>query len=85
MAIIPLEDRVLIEIYRCPVCNKNWMETPKSRTFRCGVNHPPGTCCHYFEEEVSREQLGQIYQILKIDFHICADTITANRISTDKI
>jgi len=46
---IPKSDMVLT--YRCGVCGKIY--THNNSGFRCAVNHPPGTCCHYGEHEVS--------------------------------
>lgn len=64
--IIPYDDELLVEVYRCPVCNYMF-SARRSRQWasRCTIAHPPGSCCHYREKVVNKEQLAQIIAILE--------------------
>jgi len=64
MAIIPLTDETLIEIYRCGHCHGVYMVQVGLIFGGCTVNHPPGTCCHYGERAVSEEMLSAVRRLL---------------------
>lgn len=64
MGLIPLTDETLIEIYRCGHCQKAYMAQVGQVRSLCGVDHAPGTCCHYGEHPVSEETLREVRELL---------------------
>jgi len=52
-------------IYRCPVCNKNWVKHPDHEFIKCSHQHTVGACCHIGEGEVSDEDAKTILRITR--------------------
>ena len=59
-----LSARMMLLIYRCPICRLVYRERPIGMLTACGVRHAPGTCCHHGEEEITFEKLEAIFGIL---------------------
>jgi hypothetical protein len=56
------EDETILHIYKCDGC-RNFYSSQVGRTrVSCAVMHPPGTCCHYGEIEVSSELASWLSQ-----------------------
>ena len=64
MAIIPLGNKTVANIYRCPVCSDYFVEQAGPVRVSCAVMHGSGTCCHYGERELTKAQVEQIKAIL---------------------
>ena len=44
--------QVNVSVYYCLICGKTFLKKGTNLSVSCAVNHSPGTCCHYSEEEV---------------------------------
>lgn len=64
MVLIQNFDETLLQIYRCPRCERMFRAQVGNTRVTCAVNHPPGSCCHYAEQSVSSVQMGQLRQLL---------------------
>lgn len=62
MALFPLNEVTVIRIYSCPLCNKYYLEGMGHSN--CLVVHPPNTCCHYGDLEVSAKKLKIVQDIV---------------------
>ena len=67
--IIPKKDKYLIEIYKCPICNKIYRRQIGPMLMSCGVMHAPGTCCHYGEKELSEDMVASMLAIIEGTLH----------------
>ena len=65
MALIPKLDEVLLHIYRCANCGIRFRKQVAPLVLSCLVQHAPGSCCHYMENEVTDEQLGAALKCLE--------------------
>ena len=58
--IIPLREKDIVRLFRCPVCGLIWRDQPGDTRMSCLVTHSPGTCCHYGEHEISVDMLAAV-------------------------
>ena len=64
MALIPEADETILMVYRCAACNGTYRLQPGPMQVSCTMAHPPGSCCHYAEPEVTEEQLTALTGVL---------------------
>ena len=62
MALIPKTDETMLEIFRCPACEKTYKRGGAGPI--CGVMHAPGDCCHYTDKELTAEEWGKISDLV---------------------
>ncbi len=62
--IIPNQDKELINIFKCVICNKIYQKLELNFN-TCLVHHSPGSCCHYNDKEISSEIVDKIKDLLK--------------------
>jgi len=60
--IIPEQNRTIISIYRCPICEGVFQEQTSKVRISCLVNHPPGSCCHFGEKVITEEVLKELLE-----------------------
>lgn len=65
MPIFPHKERIILKIYRCPVCKGAYRAVGSERSTTCCVMHEPGTCCHYGEDPVTNEQIHKLEEVLR--------------------
>lgn len=63
--IIPQIEEVIVNIVYCPICKEYYSTQVGRVTISCGVDHTSGTCCHYGDRKISKEQVEKIKSLLK--------------------
>ncbi len=54
----------LVRMYWCPRCHRIFLRG--DHNVSCCVAHASGTCCHYGDMDVSREQAEQVCILLNV-------------------
>ncbi len=54
----------LLHIFQCRLCEKHWISRDEDRPMRCTVDHSDGSCCHYGEPEITRDEVNIIYKLV---------------------
>ena len=62
--LIPKTENKVVDIYYCSKCEKYYISQTGRVQMRCLVNHPPDTCCHFSEKEVSKKTFKEIHKLL---------------------
>ena len=62
--IIPLGEEVIFNIVHCPRCKKYFSAQTGRMRISCAVLHPPGSCCHYGDKELSSEQIEKVERVI---------------------
>ncbi len=62
--IVPSRERTILQIYHCPVCDKYYRAQTGNVHISCAVNHPPGSCCHYGEQQLEWIQINEALKAL---------------------
>ena len=62
--IIPLISTLLFSIILCPICEGYYQSQSDGVGVTCAVLHSPGSCCHYGERPLTKEQVDKIKEIV---------------------
>jgi hypothetical protein len=63
--IIPYRNEVLLTIYRCPICGGIYSAQVGDFHDTCATNHPPGSCCHFGEQQLDEKSVERVLFIIK--------------------
>lgn len=63
--IIQEKERVLVRIIYCPICKKYYNAPDDEVKKGCIRFHARGTCCHYGDYRVTKEDAFNIYHLLE--------------------
>jgi hypothetical protein len=59
---IPKNDKDLLYIFECGRCERAFVRGHGS-SYSCGVNHLPGTCCHFNDSELPNGALDVMLKV----------------------
>ncbi len=63
--IIPQIEETIVSIVYYPICKEYYSTQVGRVTISCSVDHAPGTCCHYGDKKISKEQVEKIKSLLE--------------------
>ena len=61
--IIPKEEKTIIKVIYCPICDKYYSINTSAIQWGCTVLHAPGDCCHMGDKSISKNVVDVLLKL----------------------